>query len=129
MNIENVNLSALNDIASVVHALAKEKGWHSYVHETDAQYIARACANFHGEVSELWEAFRTGKLEQPCDKAEKMRELCNGHALSCEREEVADILIRVLDYAARRNIDVAQAVYIKNLYNASREYRHGGKAA
>jgi NTP pyrophosphatase (non-canonical NTP hydrolase) len=127
MDIRNINLSAINDLSKCVHALAVAKGWHTS-DESDRQFIARSVANFHGEVSELWEAFRDNKLEQPCDKAEKMRELCS-MALSCEREELADIIIRVLDYAARRHIDIAQAVYIKHLYNASREYRHGGKAA
>lgn len=43
--------------------------------------------------------------------------------------ELADIIIRVLDFAAQQRIDIDLAVVEKMEYNASREHRHGGKAA
>ena len=82
----------------------------------------------HGEVSELWEAWRADALYKPCDKADKMEKL-TGVALNCAEEELADIIIRALDTAATLNIDIAKAVKIKNEYNKSREHRHGGKLA
>lgn len=78
------------------------------------------CANIHGEVSELWEAYRKGKLNDPCDK---------GCQLSCAEEEFADIIIRVLDCSMQMGIDIERAVRLKHAYNQSRPYLHGGKKA
>jgi NTP pyrophosphatase (non-canonical NTP hydrolase) len=41
--------------------------------------------------------------------------------------EMADILIRVLDFCWRYNIDIDAVVEEKLAYNATRGYRHGGK--
>ena len=49
--------------------------------------------------------------------------------LTCAEEELADVLIRVLDTSAVLKIDVERAVRIKMLYNRSRSTRHGGKIA
>jgi hypothetical protein len=86
-------------------------------------------ANQHGEASEFWEAFRAGKLYEPCDKSAKMEQL-GLPGLTCAEEEIADELIRVLDKAdAHRKSDVAKAVAVKMAYNAQRPYLHGGKRA
>jgi hypothetical protein len=114
-----MQIQFLNQIRDVVHALAKEKGFYD-----PAPSVAAHCANLTSEVSELWEAFCKGKLREPCDKAEHMSE-----PLTCEEEEIADIIIRALDYAAHRGIDVDRAVSVKHAFNQTRSYRHGGKAA
>lgn len=41
--------------------------------------------------------------------------------------EMADIIIRVLDICADREIDIATAIADKMAYNETRAYRHGGK--
>ncbi len=41
--------------------------------------------------------------------------------------ELADVLIRMLGFCARNNIDLGKAVLEKMAYNESRPYRHGGK--
>jgi len=79
------------------------------------------CANLHGEISELWEAYRRGKLNEPCDK---------DVPLTCAQEEIADILIRTLDCAYQLGIkDVDEIVRLKHEYNLKRPYLHGGKKA
>lgn len=105
-----------------VHENARAKGFHPAA-ESEAQYIAQACANIHSEVSEFWEAHRKHQLDEPCDK------YGDGCPLACGEEELADILIRVLDTARRLKIDIGRAVAIKHQYNTCRPYRHGGKAA
>lgn len=84
--------------------------------------------NIHGEVSELWEAYRRSALAELCDKADKM-ELLGLEPLTNEEEELADTIIRALDYAKRRNLNIGKAVAVKHAYNVTRPYRHGGKAA
>lgn len=119
--------SMLNVLRDDLHELAKAKGWYDNA-ETDAQFVARAVANLHGETSELWEAFRHKKLNEPCDKTKKMK-AAGIETLTCLEEELADIIIRAMDVAGRLKVDIGKAVVNKHAYNKSREYRHGGKAA
>lgn len=114
---------ALSTIAEAVHSNAVEKGF-----QTPPQTLDTMAINTIGEISELWEAFRAKSLDNPCDKTEGMTALF-GEGLTNQEEEIADILIRTLDLAARFKVDIAKAVRIKHGYNRSRGFRHGGKAA
>lgn len=107
----------LNTLAGVMFAIAASKGFHAM-----QVPVATHCANLHGEVSELWEAYRRGTLSEQCDKA-------TAEPLTCLEEELADVFIRVLDMAADYRIDIAKAVRVKAVYNASRSYMNGGKIA
>lgn len=117
--------TSLDDIATAVHQLAWEKGWHDTT-ETEDHFIERSCNNLHGEVCELYEAWRNNKLHEECDKADGMRDM-GDIPLSCLEEELADIIIRALDCARKLNVDIGQAIYVKHIYNSSRTNRHGGK--
>lgn len=124
----------LNEIADIVHNLAKEKGWHDD-QETELQYIQRCVANIHGEVSELWEAARNGIHRGPSDKKIWYEKSRNAEGLEDYtymtniEEELADIIIRSLDMAARLELDIHRAVACKHGYNKERPHRHGGKLA
>lgn len=115
----------LNGIADNVHMLAWNMGWHSE-DEGEDSFIERTCNNLHDEISELHEAWRSNKLHKLCDKSEKMKSVGIVPLTSLE-EELADILIRVLDSAAKLDIDIQDAVERKHKFNATREYRHGNK--
>lgn len=41
--------------------------------------------------------------------------------------ELADCMIRILDYCGHAGIDIEEAIRIKHEYNKTRPYRHGGK--
>lgn len=114
----------LEQLSTDIYNIAAEHGFHD---ETEPD-MARYLANLHGEVSELWEAYRTSKLNVLCDKAEKMQAL-GLVPLTCAEEEIADILIRTIDTAKTLGIDIEKAIYNKNEYNRSRPYKHGGKLA
>lgn len=116
---------SLSEIAEMVHDLAKEKGWHDSS-ETEDQFVERTTNNFHDEVSELHEAWRNNRLHAPCDKAATMEAL-GIRPLTCLEEEMADIIIRVLDSCVRLGVDIEHAVISKHEFNKSRSYRHGGK--
>ena len=124
----------LTEISNIVHNLAKEKGWHED-QETELQYIQRCVANIHGEVSELWESVRNGKANEPSDKQiwyEKSKSPDGQESytyMTNIEEELADIIIRSLDMAARLQIDIHRAVACKHGYNKERPHRHGGKLA
>jgi len=108
-----------------VWVTAEESGFHDPGTNTKP---AAWCANLHGEVSELWEAYREGKLDQPCDKADKMREL-ELRPLNCAEEELADLVIRAMDIAEQLGLDLESAIVVKDAYNQTRPWRHGGKKA
>jgi hypothetical protein len=133
------DLAVLNSLRDAIAETAKEKGFRDKLQEglTKEQCAgpigrlieaAVFVANMHGEVSEFWEAFRAGKLDAPCDKAEKMKAL-GLPPLTCASEEIADSIIRALDSAAEFGVDVAEAVATKIAYNSTRAFLHGGKLA
>lgn len=41
--------------------------------------------------------------------------------------ELVDCLFRILDFCAAKGIDVEKAIRLKQEYNKTRPYRHGGK--
>jgi len=118
-------MNTLDEIADEVYALAKEKGWHNDSESEDA-FVERACNNLHDEVSELHEAWRNNTLRLPCDKASKMANI-GIEPLTCLEEEMADIIIRVLDNCRKLGVDITSAVQKKHYYNKTRSHRHGGK--
>jgi NTP pyrophosphatase (non-canonical NTP hydrolase) len=118
-----VSASSLNKLAEVIWVNAKDKGF-----KDKKTPVSELCSNLHGEVSELWEAYRSKSLNKPCDKAEKMAAV-GLTVLTCAEEELADIIIRALDSSAELKIDIGRAVAVKHAFNRTRPRRHGGKIA
>lgn len=127
---KTMDTEQLNKLATDIHELAKAKGWHSFK-ETNGQFLTRAHNNMHGEISELWESNRAGTLGTLCDKAEKMRE-AGLEPLTCAEEELADIVIRVLDSVKRMGSHIRYlqddgtyaadiADHVENLHNIATE--------
>ena len=125
-NAEPADFQALDRIAVDMCAVATEKGFHGepvrppFLVLTIPHHFGEMCANIHGEVSELWEAYRNSKLASPCDKP------CG---LTCAEEELADIVIRTMDLAVVMGISLGAAIKAKSDYNRTRPYRHGDKKA
>ena len=100
-----------NTLAASIHANAKAKGfWEG--ERNDAEAIAL----IHSELSEGLEALRAGN-----PASDKIPEFSN------LEEEFADVVIRIMDFAAGRDLDVAGALIAKMGYNTTRAYKHGGK--
>jgi len=95
---------SLNDYAKECHTIACSKGWWDKERE-----VPEILCLIHSEVSEALEAYRNHNEEN-------------------FREELADILIRVFDFAHRVGIDLDYEVEKKMTFNKHRPYRHGGKA-
>lgn len=69
-------------------------------------------------VTELSEGVEGIRKDLPSDKIA---------GFTSEEEEMADALIRILDYAGGFNLRLGAAFEAKLAYNASREYKHGKK--
>lgn len=100
-----------NAIQKDVHQNAKDKGWHDSK-RNDGEMIAL----MHSELSEALEALRHGN---PFD--DKIPEYSGVEA------ELADVVIRIMDYAELRGFRVAKAIIAKHQMNKTREHKHGGK--
>lgn len=72
-------------------------------------------ALMHSELSEGLEGVRK---PGPSDKIPEF---------TIEEEELADTIIRIMDYAGRFGLRIASAIVAKIEFNKSRGYKHGGK--
>jgi len=98
-------------VAEEINKTAKAKGWWDK-ERNDAEMICL----MHSELSEALEALRHGN---PPD--DKIPEFTGVEA------ELADVIIRIMDYGYARGFDIAGAMLCKMAFNAKREYMHGGK--
>jgi len=122
----------LNKLRDEVHKNAVEHGWWEKERE-----FGSLIALMHSELSEALEEHRNGHEPteiyfsgvEPYDgrfeTSEKPNEVCQKP--EGIPAELADVIIRILDYCGKKNIDIEEAIRIKHEYNKTRPYRHGGK--
>lgn len=129
----------ISEIQKQVHALAKDKGWWS---ETKPNPKERAGLHML-MVSEIAEATECLRDNQPPiwqngalygDKIEPDSRSFTGEKLWSSSEkpegelvELADCIIRILDYCEAMGFDLERAIEIKHKFNVTRAVRHGGK--
>ncbi len=106
-------VTAWRDLQHDVHETARAKGWYE---KPEAKNDAEMIALMHSELSEALEAMRNGN---PSD--DKVPEFSGVEA------ELADVVIRIMDYAQFRKLRVAEAIVAKHQMNQTRAHRHGGK--
>jgi hypothetical protein len=115
---------AVADAQAAVHRLAKEKGWWDDVTYPNANDVAAKIALVHSELSEALEELR----EFGTHGIRNSSEYAKGSKPEGFGIELGDAVIRILDLAAALGIDLGVCMEIKHNYNATRPYRHGGKA-
>lgn len=114
--LETQFCDTFREMAQDVHNANCENGFHDD-HVPFDRFIALA----HSELSEALEADR-----KP-DTVSKFVE-ASGHRFTNKEEELADLVIRVMDRAALDSLRVAEAVVAKARFNRRRGHMHGGKA-
>lgn len=126
----------LNDLRDLAFENSTSKGFH------DApKSVGDDIALMHSELSEALEDSRAGHPPWAFWYEKKSVE---GHPLTYASQdysqegiplrkpcgipsEMADVIIRVLDFCGKFDIDIEQAVTEKMAYNATRPHMHGGK--
>ena len=103
----------ISEIQEKVHKTAVEHGWWER-----PRPVGEVLMLMVTELSEAMEAYREGN-----PASEKIP------GYSKLEEELADVIIRVLDFAGSEKLDIEGAVKAKMAYNETRPYRHGGKLA
>lgn len=98
-------------IQTEVHQTAIDKGWWKERRE-DGTLIAL----MHEELSESLRALR--KHRPMDDKIEHFESLV---------VELADTVIRIMDFCERHKLKLASAIVDKSIFNRARSYKHGGK--
>lgn len=123
-----------------IHETAHEHGWHEEP-RTFGEFIALC----HAELSEALEEYRDGLNSNQIhlDATDGFIVVHEIFVLSkCPIEldfygkkqkpegipiELADVIIRILDFCGESGIDIEKAMTMKHLYNQTRPWRHGGK--
>ena len=131
---------SLNSLSKEIHENAVEHGW--WDEERSFGEIIALC---HSELSEALEEYRSGHLTvwqlclasdgHPCLRdgcGDWSNGICELNSLDQKPEgmavEMADCIIRILDWCGKENIDIDDIIHRKMEYNKTRPYRHGGKA-
>ncbi len=118
-------IKMLNEFVKEVHENAVEHGW--WEEERSFGEIVALC---HSELSEALEEHRNG--HKPTEMYFKFLNTGEDYTQHIQKPEgipveLADCIIRILDYCGKAEIDIDEALRIKHQYNKSRPYRHGGK--
>lgn len=117
---------SLNELAKEAHQIAVEHGWWD-----QEPTFGDLVALMHSELSEALEEYRAGRPMVyfmdvngfvVSDMSERRGEKTEGIA-----GELADCIIRILDWAGHEGVDLDAILREKMAYNRTRPYRHGGK--
>ena len=104
---------AIDEMSGVA---ARDMAARGFVQDDTPVGRAVKIALIHSEVTEILEAVRKPSSDKHLPH------------LSSEAVELADVAIRVLEYAGAFGIDLGAAIEEKMAFNRKRPFKHGGKA-
>lgn len=124
----------INNLAKEIHAINVKNGFYE-----EEKNIGEMIALIHSEASEALEADRKGAYanmeaqdhlweifdEDDFDEEFSFSDWFRFNIKDTFEDELADIMIRVMDLAAHKGIDLEKHIRGKMRYNSLREYKHG----
>lgn len=120
----------INQLSKEIHAINVKNGFYE-----GEKNIGEMLALIHSEVSEALEADRKS-AEYPVFDAchiletgdnDEFKYFFESYIKDSFEDELADIMIRVMDLAAYKGIDLENHIKAKMRYNSLRQYKHGKK--
>lgn len=105
----------VHELMDLIDWINEEKGWNNSYRDANEW-----AALFHTEISEYYEEFRSG--HEPDEVY-----FSNGGKPEGQAVELADELIRIFHWFARHRLSPVTYIFLKERYNMTRPYRHGGK--
>jgi NTP pyrophosphatase (non-canonical NTP hydrolase) len=106
----------INEMCQVANEQATKSG---FTENTVGEDIAL----MHSELSEALEEYRANHPVHTIYYNESKPDKPEGVPI-----ELADAVIRIFHFCGKYNIDLEQALTTKMTYNATRSFKHGGKA-
>ncbi len=115
-----------------VRRVNAEHGWESKVTEDNPGMFSEKMLLVISEISEALEEFRDHRpiaaMYFHTNEDGTLKRDSNGHFKPEGIPiEIADAVIRILDFCEANGIDLEEAIYIKHEYNKTRPFKHGGK--
>ena len=105
-------MSVINDLTKDVHDNAVAHGWWE-----EKRSFGEVIALMHSELSEALEEYRNGKPMVYWENG-KMEGVAT---------ELADCVIRIMDWAGSEDVDLDYVIRTKHEFNKIRPYKHGNK--
>jgi hypothetical protein len=117
---------SFRQLAELAHENSRAKGFWSLIEELKTH------PRF-SEIEVIWKISRAGLVHsEVSESVEGIRKnLADDHLpeRSMEVAELADTVIRILDYAGAYNLPLAEVILEKMAYNTGRPFMHGDKRA
>ena len=107
---------AFNEVSEKVHQNSINKGFWEDRNKSSIGTITEKLCLMHSELSEALEAVRIGN--PMCDKIPEFKAI---------ETELADCVIRIMEFSVAYNLRLAEAILAKHEYNTTRPYNHGKK--
>ena len=108
---EDLTDTSINTLVKYAHQTAKDSGFHDRKRELGTSLML-----IISELSEILEADRKGILNEVNAKIPLITNF---------EEELADVVIRIMDLAGEYKLNLSLALKFKMSYNKTREKKHG----
>lgn len=119
--LSELSQMSMDEMQAHIHEWAVAKGWWEDLERPAGEIFM----NIASEVSEAWEDWRVhGQLSDYWVDDASGNAKPEGSAI-----ELADVVIRIMDYLEHEGFSLQRLIATKMLYNHGRGYRHGGKHA
>lgn len=111
---------AFSNFAKEVHNTARKSGFWDGADTRSPDCFGSKIALIHSELSEALEGYRKGN-----PPASHIADDSKVERFNNVEEELADAVIRIMDFSVAFGFDLAGALEAKAQYNKTRSYKHG----